>query len=118
MSFTCNQLINKYPKLFINGAKKINCGGGWVELLSTLLYKINLHAEQNNLEVTVLQVKEKFGGLRFYISGNSEYINGLISMAEGMSFYICEYCGERGESSSKSGWIKTKCKECQKINFQ
>ena len=61
-------------------------------------------------QVTLDQVKEKFGTLRFYYSGGDEYIHGLVSMAESMSGVTCETCGKPGTSTG-GGWIKTACVE-------
>ena len=59
-------------------------------------------------QVTLDQVKEKFGTLRFYYTGGDEYISGLVSMAESMSGVTCETCGNPGKSTG-GGWIKTVC---------
>lgn len=59
-------------------------------------------------QVVAVQVKEKFGGLRFYYDGGDEYISGLSSMAESMSYVTCEVCGSAGKPNS-GGWIKTLC---------
>ena len=61
-------------------------------------------------QVTLDQVKEKFGTLRFYYSGGDDYIRGLVSMAESMSGVTCEECGKPG-TQTPGGWIKTVCKE-------
>jgi hypothetical protein len=61
-------------------------------------------------QVTLDQVKEKFGTLRFYYTGGDEYISGLVSMAESMSGVTCETCGKPGTQTS-GGWIKTACVE-------
>jgi len=61
-------------------------------------------------QVTLDQVKEKFGTLRFYYSGGDDYIRGLVSMAESMSGVTCETCGKPGTSTG-GGWIKTVCVE-------
>ena len=61
-------------------------------------------------QVTLDQVKEKFGTLRFYYSGGDDYISGLVSMAESMSGITCETCGKPGTSTG-GGWIKTACVE-------
>jgi hypothetical protein len=63
-------------------------------------------------QVTLDQVKEKFGTLRFYYSGGDDYISGLVSMAESMSGVICESCGNTGERKG-GGWIKTICEPCE-----
>ena len=57
--------------------------------------------------VTILQVKEKFGGLRFYYSGGDGRIEGMVSFAEQLSYKICEETGERGYECSKNGWLRT-----------
>lgn len=112
MSFSYDQLIEQYPDLFKANKVKINCGLGWFELISTLLTKIDSQAKYEEIDINVLQVKEKFGGLRFYVdSRESEYINGLISMSEAMSYYICENCGDKGKPT-RGGWIKTRCDKC------
>lgn len=59
-------------------------------------------------QVTLDQVKEKFGTLRFYYSGGDDYIRGLVSMAESMSGSTCEECGNIGKSVG-GGWITTLC---------
>jgi hypothetical protein len=63
-------------------------------------------------QVTLDQVKEKFGTLRFYYSGGDEYINGLVSMAESMSGCTCEECGNPGERKG-GGWVRTMCEPCE-----
>ena len=62
--------------------------------------------------MVAVQVKEKFGGLRFYYSGGDEYIDGLVAMAEAMSCVTCERCGEVGKQNQK-GWIETLCYDCR-----
>jgi hypothetical protein len=59
-------------------------------------------------QVTVAQIKEKFGGLRFYYDGGDEYISGLVSMAESWATCSCETCGTPGERR-EGGWIRTLC---------
>ena len=63
-------------------------------------------------QVTLDQVKEKFGTLRFYYSGGDDYISGLVTMAESMSAITCESCGNPGERTG-GGWIKTICEPCE-----
>ena len=63
-------------------------------------------------QVTVDQVKEKFGTLRFYYTGGNTYIDGLVSMAESMSGVTCEECGNPGEQRG-GGWIHTYCNPCE-----
>jgi hypothetical protein len=63
-------------------------------------------------QVTLDQVKEKFGTLRFYYTGGDEYISGLVSMAESMSGVTCEECSAPAETRGP-GWIRTICDPCE-----
>ena len=63
-------------------------------------------------QVTLDQVKEKFGTLRFYYSGGDDVIDGMVRMAESMSGVTCEECGNPGESRG-GGWIRTICEPCE-----
>lgn len=58
--------------------------------------------------VYVRQIKEKFGGLRFYYDGGDDQIYGMVRMAETWAAYSCEECGAPGDRRS-GGWIKTLC---------
>ena len=40
------------------------------------------------------------------------FTNGLISMAETMSYKICEMCGNPGKPN-EGGWITTLCENCR-----
>ena len=61
-------------------------------------------------QVVAVQVKEKFGTLRFYYSGGNEYVSGLVAMAESMSGVTCEMCGTPGRLQGR-GWVKTLCEQ-------
>lgn len=60
-----------------------------------------------------VQVKEKFGGLRFYVNGASAEHDAKIEFAESMSYRTCEVCGRPGKPT-RDGWIRTLCKEHRK----
>jgi hypothetical protein len=71
-------------------------------------------------QVTLDQVKEKFGTLRFYYTGGDDYIRGLVSMAESMSGVTCEGCGAqaktnwpKSENGGIGGWVRTICEPCE-----
>ena len=68
-------------------------------------------------QVTLDQVKEKFGTLRFYYQGGDDVIDGMVRMAESMSGVTCEECGKPGTSTG-GGWIKTVCKEHGGIDYE
>jgi len=58
----------------------------------------------------VTQVKEKFGGLRFYTQACNSRIHSLISLAERVSYHTCEECGKYG-SLRGQGWLYVSCNE-------
>jgi hypothetical protein len=60
-------------------------------------------------QVVFSQVKEKFGGLRIYYSGGDEFIHGMFSLAESMSYAICEECGTTESVGTTKGWITVTC---------
>jgi hypothetical protein len=87
------------------------CSEGWDDLIRRLHNRL-VGIDPN---YRVMQVKEKFGGLRYYI----EPSQGLDEMlcrrlyeveyeAEAESFHICEVCGEPGETRGGS-WYRTLC---------
>jgi hypothetical protein len=59
-------------------------------------------------QVVAVQVKEKFGTLRFYVNGGDDTTRGMIQMAEAMTAVTCEECGAPGTTGGR-GWIRTLC---------
>ena len=123
-------LCEKYPKMMVNRLKPMQetcmcwgfeCGDGWFNILNQLMSNIQHHIDWNNQnfekgykqykqvsQVTLDQVKEKFGTLRFYYSGGDDEISGMVRMAESMSGVTCEECGNPGKCRG-SGWMYTAC---------
>jgi hypothetical protein len=66
---------------------------------------------------SIVQIKEKFGGLRFYYECEASIesenrIRGAVDVAESMSFRTCEVCGNPGKCSSAGcNWLSTLCPE-------
>ena len=124
-------LCTTYPKMFVNRYKPMTettmcwgfeCGNGWYNIINQLCANIQHHIDWRNRknelnpnqpivpQVTVDQVKEKFGTLRFYYTGGDDYIDGLVSMAESMSGVTCEECGNPGSTLGR-GWLTTLCEK-------
>ena len=78
-------------------------GDGWTPMVRALVDLCCLY------EVEILQVKEKFGGLRFYVGSAPDGLNQLIWAAENYSFRICEECGESGKLRQDLDWALTLC---------
>ncbi len=106
-------LIKKCPLVFKN-LSHIQCGNGWLYLLDKASFLIEKEIaslpEETRDEVYAVQLKEKFGSLRYYMNQSTPYIDGVISMAESMSAITCEVCGNPGKLR-QGGWIKTRCDE-------
>jgi len=92
----------------------VECGDGWIPIVVALDVQIAL-IDPNYV---VHQVKEKFGGLRYYIATSESLsdedrtrIRDLVSYAEAICWTICEDCGREG-TLRKHGWWKTMCDEC------
>jgi hypothetical protein len=65
--------------------------------------------DEETLKVPVAsQVKEKFGGLRFYVQAATKEHYNYISFAESMSYRTCESCGADGKTYT-DGWHTTLC---------
>jgi hypothetical protein len=63
-------------------------------------------------QVTCTQMKEKFGGLRFYENGADKIVDGMIHYAEYLADNTCQDCGSREDLGRTSGWISTICRTC------
>jgi len=83
------------------------CGDGWFDLIWKLCEDIERAVPPEGFNVA--QVKEKYGGLRFYAGPCSEEVFNLISEAEDKSYSICEICGAPGKLRDDRGWILTLC---------
>lgn len=59
------------------------------------------------------QVKEKFGTLRFYMTGQTPEMDTIINEAERKSAVTCEACGKKGKIRGH-GWLSTRCAACWK----
>lgn len=103
----------------------IECDGGWFQIIDRLSRDC-----ENEIELLILddvpkqrwpraaQIKEKWGGLRFYIRGDvSPALRARIRDVEKTESYeTCERCGKPGELR-KTGWVHTYCDTCE-TNYQ
>ena len=121
------KICEKYPKIFCDrqgGVKKtlicfgLECGDGWYEIIDKLCASIQAHVDELGCDqVVAKQVKEKFGGLRFYVGGADDVVYQAIGAAEEQSFKVCEDCGlKEGVTTSSQGgyWIRSLCVNCRK----
>jgi hypothetical protein len=124
------QLEEKYPQMFSRPYGGVAVGQGWWPIIESLCANIQSHIDWRNRQreqlladnpynhkipdhieqVVVAQIKEKFGGLRFYYDGGDEQIFGMVRMAEAWADCSCEECGKPGKKHS-GGWVRTLCDE-------
>jgi hypothetical protein len=89
-------------------------GDGWFDLIWRLCERLEPVVTAAQAETgrpfQVLQVKEKFGGLRFSPNYKNDAISALIEAAEIESFHTCEVCGQPVQRRGDS-WLQTTCDE-------
>lgn len=81
---------------------------GWSDLVAELESQLERIAP----DTEVIQIKEKFGGLRYYATGASTEGQALIAQYEERSFRVCQVCGTEGRLRSDRGWWTTLCDAC------
>lgn len=90
------------------------CDDGWFNLIYKLCEDIRDLNPPEGFEV--IQVKEKFGGLRFYADNTTKEIYDRINEAEAKSEVTCESCGADNPDGIQSyrGWYSSFCLTCAK----
>lgn len=133
-----SELVVTHPRLFRGNQPVVasDLPTGWFHIVDALCRDIEalLESEPDRLEVT--QIKEKFGGLRFYYSlegaedmfldiqmdrgiqtivGHGDgpplmdQIRSLVDAASLRSTTTCQDCGAPGVRAAWGGWIGTLC---------
>lgn len=102
-----NQVVSAFGREWSTENIAGSVGAGW----KTILEKLVPDLFDLGWDGVLLQVKEKFGGLRFYVGASSEEVERRIKQAEDESYRTCEDCGAPGKVRSV-GWIKTRCDAC------
>ena len=108
------RMEERFPKMFAEPYGGFCCGEGWWPIIESLCSNIQHYLNWKNKEseivpqVIVRQVKEKFGGLRFYYDGGDDRINGMVRVAESWADHTCEDCGNKATRQT-TGWIKNVC---------
>lgn len=107
-------LIRILRRIPPNWGRWISCDRGWYPIICELDQK--LAAVDPNY--TLHQVKEKFGGLRYYVHTElgdevRDRMWALIREAETRCEATCELCGEPGARHTNGrSWLKTLCPAC------
>lgn len=115
-----DDLVEAHPTLFrpIEGRAgrscRPECGEGWRDLLERACVRIRAAVEADGGSFTAVQIKEKFGTLRFYWRGDlsdeaKAKVDEAIELAEARSACTCEVCGGEGRLHRSGYWLTTRC---------
>ncbi len=120
------ELMDRYPLLYHYARRPgqhsmqygLGIGMGWIPMIEEMSAKIEpilekiIEADPKAKFPTAVQVKEKFGGLRFYLSTSHKEVDDIVNDYESKSYEICQDCGESGTIRTK-GWHKVLCDSCE-----
>lgn len=86
--------------------RRIDCEPGWHSIISA----IDIELSMIDPDYTVQQIKEKFGGLRYYFNTKTEHwhvMNEIVAQYEQVAWRTCEISGQPGVLMVKLGWYRT-----------
>jgi|DEB19_MinimDraft_3_1074340.scaffolds.fasta_scaffold07083_3 hypothetical protein len=103
----------------------LECRQGWHAIIEECHQKL-LQIDPN---YKILQIKEKFGGLRYYFAPSESLDKSLVDEMqkiaysyEDRSWKVCEICGEEArtpvqvvELYNVEGWRKTRCLQHKEV---
>ena len=108
--------VGKFFEVWRSG-DSICIGDGWRDIVCDLVDALIERLEPGKWHL--LQIKEKFGTLRFYYQldnavgeETAQIVDKLVQVAEGKSSETCETCGKPGSERDNHRWIKTLCDVC------
>ena len=106
------EILNQWDQNVDPQWRSIDCGYGW----ATILLDCHRKLVSIDPEYKVVQIKEKFGTLRYYFDASKrEYSRDMQDIAfsyERESQHVCEVCGEKGELRNRKNtslFVKTVC---------
>lgn len=127
-----DDLRAKYPAIFSQPCE-ISILEGWIPLIDTLCYLIQRTHDLNDhlgyTQIMAGQVKQKLGGLRFYIdipkqvypndnakwTNWEEWVRGAVALAESIAGRTCEECGNPGKRECIGGYLYTSCETHKRV---
>ena len=130
---TVKELISKYPNIFQNYVGNpgqvnwLDLPDGWTQNLDWMCGAIQNYVDCNiqyingekkvPVQPTCTQMKEKFGGLRFYTNQADDTVEGMISMTEHMCNNTCQMCGSHENLGVTAGCVSVLCVNCKTDNM-
>lgn len=108
--------IDESVRVSIGRGFLVECDDGWYNLIYSLFEELEQLYIKNNAdikELSVHQIKQKFGQLRVYVSSEfEEETNSIIEKYENKSLEICEQCGRQASLNGDRFSRKTLCSAC------
>lgn len=125
-----DKLIQEFPAVFQNMDTEVfsSIPSGWYNILYNLCEELTPILNEERSKITedpeqplfyVHQIKEKFGGLRFYFMMNTENtelhenIQKIIDIAEDKSYDTCQITGKIGTLCKKGSHYMTLSEEAR-----
>ena len=119
---TQTEIIKKYPELFGEPpfdpketliAFGFEVNDGWLPILEKGFGKISEIVKKEGLDdFRIVQVKEKFGGLRVYTNYGTDEIYDIINEMEEEACRTCELCGSPEGKLREEMWLAVRCDKC------
>lgn len=115
---TLQELIHKYPKIFKKTEYSIgwSVSDTWIPLIDEMCVELQSYLIANDMQhlVYCVQMKEKFGDLRFYLNTTNDDLEHIINVYTNKLNNICENCGstENVELDIRQ-WYSYKCEKCR-----
>ena len=120
-----NKLLEDFPwteaKNVFTGEKldfsiSCECEDGWYSLIHNFCEEVKRLYKSKNAninELTIYQIKEKYGTLRIYLGNCIKGTEQIVQRYEMLSSKVCEVCGRKGKMRINNGWIKVLCDSCK-----
>ena len=103
-------LIEDYDFDYLEG--ELDLPEGWFDLFLQCCEDLKAPLEKAGLlySFKFLQIKEKFGGMRIYVSNDIEEVRDILAKYEFISRQVCCVCGKPATALTK-GWVCPCCDE-------
>lgn len=123
------KLIELYPFLLPQNVKNYDYSWteldslpiGWKKAFGLLICEdIKKELVKNNLldSYCVIEIKEKYGSLRWYDFNATKEITNIITKYEHISSFVCVDCGKINVPIYDFGWISPNCPKCLYDKFK
>tara|TARA_Y100000114_G_C11762214_1_gene330457 strand:+ start:2951 stop:3346 length:396 start_codon:yes stop_codon:yes gene_type:complete len=91
----------------------------WAPMIADIVKLMKRREDyDNNIDYKVVQVKRKFGLLRFYVNGCDDYLRGVIALAEWQCTQLCKKCGSYGKEKITLGsYNGGHCVDCCNLHY-